>query len=144
MQRCECQRYGQEPTLSPGLWLAWIQAHGRNWLPHTLKAVNGLKGSRKSCSIPVLADSGRGRVDEGGSGQNTSRGALWADTTDWLGKLCPAFGNHTEAKEMEFPEQCKMDRCVVLFQRCLPSLIVGSVLMHKMEWDAILTVPLVP
>lgn len=65
-----------------------------------------------------LWGSGRGRGDVGGSGRNTSRGALWADTKDWLGKLCPAFGNHTEAKEMEPPEECKMNRSVVLFERC--------------------------
>jgi len=84
----------REPALSPGLQLAWRQAHRRSCLPDTLKALNGLKGSRKPCPIPVLAGSREGRGDGGSSGNNTSRGAPWADTKDHPGESCPAFGNH--------------------------------------------------
>lgn len=55
----------REPALSPGLWLAWGQALRRNRLPHTLKALNGLKGSRKSCPIPMLEGSQEGWGDGG-------------------------------------------------------------------------------
>lgn len=61
-----------EPALSPGLWLAWGQALRRKRLPHTLKALNGLKGSRKSCPIPMLEGSQEGRGDRGCHGHNKS------------------------------------------------------------------------
>lgn len=74
--------------------------------PQSSKALNGLKGSRKSCPVPMLAGSWGRRGDGGGSGHNTSIVALWADTKHHLGKTCPVFENHTDAKKMEPPEEC--------------------------------------